>query len=80
MLVLTRREDEQIYIGDDIVITVVNISGNRVRIGVTAPSRVPVHRAEVYQTVSHCDKCGCPLTGNRHPLNDRLCRQCGFVE
>ncbi len=48
MLVLSRHRDEQIMIGDDIVITVVEIRGDKVRLGIEAPKEVPVHREEVY--------------------------------
>jgi carbon storage regulator len=48
MLVLSRKRDEQIVIGDNIVITVVDIRGDKVRVGVEAPADVPVHRHEVY--------------------------------
>jgi len=51
MLVLSRYRDESIYIGDDIVITVVDIRGDRVRIGVQAPANVSVHRQEVYEAI-----------------------------
>ena len=53
MLVLSRYRDESIYIGDDVVITVVDIRGDRVRIGVQAPSDVTVHRQEVYEAIKH---------------------------
>jgi len=47
MLILTRREGESIRIGHDVVITVVEVRGSQVRIGVEAPRSVQVHRAEV---------------------------------
>lgn len=47
MLVLTRHPDESILIGDDIVVTVVNVCGDKVQIGITAPRQVEVDRAEV---------------------------------
>ena len=53
MLVLSRYRDESIYIGDDVVITVVDIRGDRVRIGVQAPSEVTVHRQEVYDAIKN---------------------------
>ncbi|MDB6061787.1 MAG: carbon storage regulator [Verrucomicrobiaceae bacterium] len=48
MLVLSRRLDETLIIGDDIKITVLGISGNQVRLGIAAPKEVSVHREEVY--------------------------------
>lgn len=51
MLVLSRQRDETIMIGDDIEITVVDIRGDKVRLGITAPSTVPVHRKEVYEAI-----------------------------
>ena len=56
MLVLSRYCDESIYIGDDIVVTVVDIRGDRVRIGVQAPSDVSVHRQEVYEAIKNESK------------------------
>ncbi len=51
MLVLSRQRDETIMIGDDIEITVVDIRGDKVRLGISAPSSVPVHRKEVYEAI-----------------------------
>jgi carbon storage regulator len=51
MLVLTRRLGESINIGDDIVVTVVSVSGGQVRIGITAPRHVQVLRGEIYQAL-----------------------------
>jgi len=51
MLVLSRHRDESIIIGDDIVITIVDIRGDKVRLGIEAPSDVPVHRQEVYEAI-----------------------------
>lgn len=51
MLVLTRHVDESIVIGDDIIITLVDIQGDKVRIGIDAPRAVPVHRKEVYEQI-----------------------------
>lgn len=51
MLVLSRQLDESIMIGDDIVLTIVDIRGDKVRIGIAAPTDIPVHRQEVYETI-----------------------------
>lgn len=51
MLVLSRRRDESIIIGDNIVITVVDIRGDKVRLGIDAPKEVPVYRREVYEAI-----------------------------
>ena len=51
MLVLSRQRDETIMIGDDIEITIVDIRGDKVRVGITAPTRIPVHRKEVYDAI-----------------------------
>jgi carbon storage regulator len=47
MLVLTRGISQEIVIGDDVVVTVVSVQGNKVRLGITAPREVPVHRREL---------------------------------
>ena len=51
MLVLSRQRDESIIIGDDIIITVVDIRGDKVRLGIQAPTEIPVHRQEVYEAI-----------------------------
>jgi carbon storage regulator len=51
MLVLSRHRDESIMIGDDIVITIVDIRGDKVRLGIDAPTDIPVHRQEVYDAI-----------------------------
>lgn len=51
MLVLTRREDESIMIGDDIVVKVLDLKENQVKIGIVAPRSVAVHRQEVYEAI-----------------------------
>jgi carbon storage regulator len=51
MLVLSRQRDETIVIGDDIRITVVHIRGDKVRLGIEAPTSIPVHRQEVYDAI-----------------------------
>lgn len=51
MLVLSRQRDESIMIGDHIVITIVDIRGDKVRLGIQAPTEIPVHRQEVYEAI-----------------------------
>ncbi|HEY2880915.1 MAG TPA: carbon storage regulator CsrA [Pirellulales bacterium] len=51
MLVLSRQRDESIIIGDNIVVTIVDIRGDKVRLGINAPTEVPVHRQEVYEAI-----------------------------
>jgi creatinine deaminase len=52
MLVLARQKDQSIVIGDDVVITIVDIRGDKVRLGINAPREVTVHRKEIYDLVS----------------------------
>lgn len=51
MLVLSRQRDEAIVIGDNIVVTIVDIRGDKVRLGIDSPPEVPVHRREVYEAI-----------------------------
>ena len=51
MLVLSRHRDESIMIGDDVVVTIVDIRGDKVRLGIEAPTSIPVHRQEVYEAI-----------------------------
>jgi carbon storage regulator len=56
MLVLSRKKNESIVINDDITITIVEIRGDKVRLGVEAPREVPVHRREVFEAIRAADK------------------------
>ena len=56
MLVLSRHRDESIMIGDDIVVTIVDIRGDKVRLGINAPQEYPVHRQEVYEAIQRENK------------------------
>jgi carbon storage regulator len=51
MLVLSRQRDESIIIGDNIVVTIVDVRGDKVRLGIDAPREVSVHRREVYEAI-----------------------------
>jgi carbon storage regulator len=51
MLVLSRQRDESIIIGDNIIVTIVDIRGDKVRLGIDAPTEIPVHRQEVYEAI-----------------------------
>ena len=51
MLVLSRQIDESIMIGDDVEVVIVGIRGGKVRLGVTAPEKIPVHRREIYDII-----------------------------
>lgn len=51
MLVLSRKYDESVVIGDDVFITVVEINGDKVRLGIEAPKSVTVHRQEIYDRI-----------------------------
>jgi carbon storage regulator len=51
MLVLSRQKDESIMIGDDVEITIVDVRGDKVRLGIAAPKDIPVHRKEVYEAI-----------------------------
>lgn len=63
MLVLTRQLDQEIIIGDDIVVTVVAIRHDKVRLGIKSPAEVPIHRREVYEAILREKRLG--LTGKR---------------
>ena len=55
MLVLSRKKNESIVINNDITIVVVEIRGDKVRLGVEAPKEVPVHRREVYEAIKRSE-------------------------
>ena len=60
MLVLSRKRDEQIVVGENVIITIVEIRGDKVRLGIEAPPHIPVHRSEVYEAI---------LRASAHPDN-----------
>ena len=61
MLVLTRQRDDSIMIGDDIEVRVVDIRGDKVRLGITAPRSVSVHRREIYDQIRDENKAAAQL-------------------
>ncbi|MGO1073195.1 carbon storage regulator CsrA [Lysobacter sp. CA199] len=61
MLVLARRVGETLNIGDEITVTVLGVTGNQIRIGITAPKSVAVHREEIYQRIQRREQ-----EGDRH--------------
>lgn len=56
MLVLSRQRDESVIIGNNIVVTIVDVRGDKVRLGIAAPSQVAVHRQEVYEAINKQDQ------------------------
>jgi carbon storage regulator len=74
MLVLSRKLGEKIYIGDNIVITLVRIQGDKTRIGIEAPRAIPVHRSEVREKIKLAESslafdAGRRLTGPVPPVS-----------
>ena len=67
MLVLSRKKNESIVINDDITIVVVEIRGDKVRLGVEAPKEVPVHRREVYDAIQHGTAVEAPTKASEEP-------------
>jgi carbon storage regulator len=64
MLVLSRQRDESIVIGDNVVVTIVDIRGDKVRLGIQAPGEVPVHRQEVFEAIQRENR----KTGQLQPV------------
>jgi carbon storage regulator len=68
MLVLSRQKDESIIIGDDIEITIVDVRGDKVRLGINAPREISVHRKEIYEAIQR-EKAQQKAAGSR-PADD----------
>ena len=62
MLILTRRIGEKLMIGDEVMVTILNVSGNQIKIGIEAPNDVSVHREEIYLRIQN-DKAVVSTTG-----------------
>jgi len=58
MLVLSRQRDQSIVIGDNVVVTIVDIRGDKVRLGIEAPGEIPVHRHEVFVAIQRENRKG----------------------
>lgn len=77
MLVLSRQRDETIMIGDDIEITVVDIRSDKVRLGITAPRQVQVHRKEVYEAIQRENAAAAQVRVDDLSAADRQLRAAG---
>jgi carbon storage regulator len=70
MLVLSRQRDESIMIGDDVEITIVDVRGDKVRLGITAPKSIPVHRREIYDAIQREKAQKAEAEVQAHPVNE----------
>jgi carbon storage regulator len=68
MLILTRRVGETLMIGDSVTVTVLGVKGNQVRIGITAPKDVAVHREEIFQRIQKDDVAPTPAGADAQGL------------
>lgn len=71
MLILTRKAGESVMVGDDIVVTVLEVRGDSVRLGVRAPRSVPVHREEVFEQVQRANQAAASTPGDIETLLGR---------
>ena len=72
MLVLSRKKNESIVINNDITVTVVEIRGDKVRLGIVAPKEVPVHRQEVYEAIQRENRKATQLKIGRASCRERV--------
>jgi carbon storage regulator len=70
MLILTRRVGESVMIGDNVSVTILGVKGNQVRIGVTAPADVSVHRQEIYERIKKEQESGSVPETAEPPADD----------
>lgn len=70
MLILTRRVGETLMIGDSVTVTVLGVKGNQVRIGITAPKEVAVHREEIFQRIQRDEAGKSPSSDKEHLPDD----------
>jgi len=80
MLVLSRQRDETIMIGDDVEITVVDIRGDKVRLGITAPPHIAVHRKEIYDAIRREKQASGDETPKVESLANRKHRAAGAAD
>ena len=71
MLVLSRQRDESVMIGDKVVVTIVDIRGDKVRLGIEAPNEIPVHRQEVDEAIQKENQGSHPTRACRYPCTWR---------
>ncbi len=72
MLVLTRKSNQSIMIGDDVEVSVLSVMGDKVRIGIQAPQEIPVFRTEIYLEIHRKDGEGAAEQGVRGEVSDAL--------
>ena len=75
MLVLSRQRDESIIIDDNIEITVVDVRGEKVRLGITAPAHIAVHRKEVYEAIKKEKEAAAAETGGQPAKVESLAKR-----
>ena len=72
MLILSRRPGESLTIGDDVVVTVVSVSGNQIRLGITAPREVRVLREEIYKVLREENQAAVRAPDSKNRLDDAV--------
>jgi carbon storage regulator CsrA len=69
MLIMTRKPNERVIVGNDITVTVLGVKGNQVRIGIDAPKSVSVHREEIYERIRAVEGAGRPAEVSNRPID-----------